>query len=414
VKGSRVVVTGVGAVTPLGIGAETFWQGLTAGCSGIRRIQAWDASGLEVQIAGEVPEFDPKNFMDFKIARRMDRFAQFAVAASREALEQSGLQITDDNRDMIGVVVNTGGGGIPTIENEVGVMHTKGPKRVSPFLIPLFAPNMASCQVSIAFGIRGPLSTSAAACASGIQAFIDAVHMIQRGEVDAIVTGGTEAGITPVAVAGLANMGALSRRNDDPPAASRPFDLGRDGFVFSEGAAIFILESEEHAINRGATILCEVSGGAYTSDAYHITAPDPTGSGAALAIKRALKWADLDPTAVDYVAAHATATSIGDVAETDAIKNALGDHAYKIALSANKSMLGHLLGAAGSVSGLACILAIRDGIVPPTINLTDPDPKCDLDYVPNIARKMTVNVALANGFGFGGQNACAVFKRYQD
>jgi 3-oxoacyl-[acyl-carrier-protein] synthase II len=408
----RVVVTGVGAITPLGIGTGAFWQGLTAGCSGIRRIEAWDPSELEVQIAGEVRGFDPKAFMDFKIARRMDRFAQFAVAASREALEHSGLDISDENREMIGVVVNTGGGGIPTIQNEVEVMQAKGPKRVSPFTIPLFAPNMASCQVSIAFGIRGPSSTSAAACASGIQAYIDAVHMIRRGEVDAVLAGGAEAGITSVAVAGLANMGALSRRNDDPAGASRPFDLGRDGFVFSEGAAVMVLESEEHAVRRGASVICEAAGGAYTSDAFHITAPDPTGRGAALAMKRALKWAELEPAAVDYVAAHATATPIGDVAETDAIKQALGDHASKVAISANKSMVGHLLGAAGAVSSLACVLAIRDNIAPPTINLTDPDPKCDLDYVPNVARKMPIDVALANGFGFGGQNACAVFRRF--
>jgi 3-oxoacyl-[acyl-carrier-protein] synthase II len=402
----------VGAVTPLGIGAETFWEGLTAGRSGIRRIEAWDPSDLEVQIGGEVRGFEAKDFMDFKAARRMDRFAQFAVAAGREALEHAGLEITDDNREMVGVVVNTGGGGIPTIENEVGLMHTKGPKRVSPFLIPLFAPNMASCQVSIAFGIRGPSSTSAAACASGVQAFVDAVHMIRRGEVDVALTGGTEAGITPVAVAGLGNMGALSRRNDDPAGASRPFDLGRDGFVFSEGAAIMVLESEEHAVRRGASVICEVAGGAYTSDAFHITAPDPSGSGAALAMKRALKWAELEPTAVDYVAAHATATPLGDIAETEALKQALGDHAYKVAISANKSMLGHLLGAAGAVSSLACVFAIRDNLVPPTINLTDPDPKCDLDYVPNTARQLPVNVAMANGFGFGGQNACAVFRRF--
>ncbi len=409
----RVVVTGVGAITPLGIGADAFWQGLTAGCSGIRRIAAWDPSGLEVQIAGEVPGFEAKQFMDFKLAKRMDRFAQFAVAASREAIEQAGLAITDENREMVGVVLNTGGGGIPTIEHEVGVMHTKGPKRVSPFLIPLFAPNMASCQVSITFGIRGPLSTSAAACASGIQAYIDAVHMIRRGEVDVVITGGTESGITPVAVTSLASMGALSHRNDDPAGASRPFDLGRDGFVFSEGAAVMVLESEEHAVRRGASVICEVAGGAYTSDAFHITAPDPSGRGAALAMKRALKWAELEPAAVDYVAAHATATSIGDVAETEALKQALGDHASKVAISANKSMVGHLLGAAGAVSSLACVLAIRDNIVPPTINLTDPDPKCDLDYVPNIARKMPVNVAIANGFGFGGQNACSVFRRFK-
>jgi 3-oxoacyl-[acyl-carrier-protein] synthase II len=408
----RVVVTGTGAVTPLGIGADTFWRELTAGHSGIKRISAWDPSDLEVQIAGEVVGFEAKDHMDFKVARRMDRFAQFAVAASNEAIAQAKLEINDDNRENIGIVLNTGGGGIPAIEHEVQVMHTKGPKRVSPFLIPLFAPNMASCQVSIVTGIRGPLSTSAAACASGIQAFIDAVHMLHRGEVDVVITGGTEAGITPVAVASLTNMTALSRRNDDPAAASRPFDLDRDGFVFSEGAAVMVLETEEHALRRGANIICEVKGGAYTSDAFHITAPDPTGAGAALAIKRALKFAGLEPTDVNYVAAHATSTTIGDIAETDALKSALGDHAYKIAASANKSMVGHLLGAAGAVSALQCVFAIRDSLVPPTINLHNQDPKCDLDYVPNAARKMPVNVALANGFGFGGQNACAVFQKY--
>ncbi len=408
----RVVVTGVGAITPLGIGAETFWRGLTAGCSGIRRIEAWDPSGLDVQIAGEVHGFVPKDFMDVKAARRMDRFAQFGVAAAREAIDQARLKITDENREQIGVVINTGGGGIPTIEGEVGVMHMRGAARVSPFLIPLFAPNMASCQVSIAFGIRGPSSTSAAACASGIQAFIDAVHMIRRGETDVVITGGTEAGITPVAVAGLANMGALSRRNDDPAGASRPFDKGRDGFVFSEGAAIMVLEAAEHAARRGADVICEALGGAYTSDAFHITAPDPSGRGAALAMKRALKWSGLQPEDVDYVAAHATATPIGDVAETEAIKQVFGDHAYALAISANKSMLGHLLGAAGAVSALGCVLAMRDNRVPPTINLTDPDPACDLDYVPNVARKMPVNVAMANGFGFGGQNAATLFRRF--
>jgi 3-oxoacyl-[acyl-carrier-protein] synthase II len=365
-----------------------------------------------VQIAGEVPGFVPKDFMDPKVARRMDRFAQFAVASAREAIEQAKLEITDENREMIGVVVNTGGGGIPTIEQEVGNMHEKGAGRVSPFLIPIFAPNMASCQVSIAFGIRGPSSTSAAACASGIQAFIDAVHIIERGEADVVLTGGTEAGITPVAIAGLANMGALSRRNGDPAGASRPFDSGRDGFVFSEGGAVMVLESEEHALNRGANIICEANGGAYTSAAFHITAPDPSGRGAALAMKRALKWSGLESTDVQYVAAHATATPIGDIAETEAIKQAFGDHARKLAISANKSMIGHLLGAAGAVSALSCVMAIVDGVVPPTINLTDPDPACDLDYVPNTSRKLDVNVAVANGFGFGGQNACAVFAKY--
>jgi 3-oxoacyl-[acyl-carrier-protein] synthase II len=408
----RVVITGVGAVSPLGIGAEATWQGLVEGRSGIRHIEAWDASNSEVKIAGEVPGFVAKEFMDFKAAKRMDRFAQFGVAAAKEAIEASGLEITDENRERIGVVVNTGGGGIPTIEHDVVAMHDKGAKFVSPFLIPLFAPNMASCQVSIAFGIHGPSITSAAACASGIQAFVDAYYMLQRDEADVIITGGTEAGITPVAVAGLANMGALSRRNDDPAGASRPFDLGRDGFVFAEGAAIMVLETEEHAARRGASVLAEAHGGAYTSDAFHITAPDPNGRGAATAMRMALERANLRPNNVQYVAAHATATPLGDIAETKAIKQAFGDHAGKLAISANKSMVGHLLGAAGAISALGCVMAIRDNKVHPTINLTDPDPECDLDYVPNVARAMRVDAAIANGFGFGGQNACTVFTRW--
>ncbi|MBA2518665.1 MAG: beta-ketoacyl-ACP synthase II [Chloroflexia bacterium] len=407
----RVVVTGLGAITPLGIGVDAFWEGLTAGRSGVRRIEHWDASALPVRIAGEVPGFVAKEFMDPKAALRMDRFAQFGVAASRQALEQARLHITDENRERIAVVMNTGGGGIPTIEDNVLTMHARGSKPVSPFLIPMFAPNMASSQVSITFGTRGPSITGVAACAAGVQAFVDAVHLLERGDADVVITGGTEAGITPVAVAGLANMRALSRRNDDPAAASRPFDLGRDGFVFGEGSAVMILETEEHADRRGAAALAYCHGGAYTSDAFHITAPDPTGTGAARAMSMAVTRAGLHPSDIDYVAAHATSTPIGDIAETKAIKIAFGDHAAKLALSANKSMLGHLLGGAGAVSSLACVLAMRDGLVPPTINLTDPDPQCDLDYVPNVARRLPVRAAIANGFGFGGQNACAVFTK---
>jgi len=409
----RIVVTGVGAVTPLGVGLKATWDGLLAGRSGIRKIQHWDASKLDVQIAGEVDGFVAKDHMDFKQAKRMDRFAQFGVAAAREALENSGLTIDESNADRVAVVVNTGGGGIPTIEHDVNMMHDRGQRFVSPLLIPLFAPNMASCQVSMAVGIHGPSITSAAACASGIQAFIDAYYMFQRDEADVILTGGTASGITPVAVAGLANMQALSKRNDDPAGASRPFDGERDGFVFSEGSAVFVLETEEHALARGANIIAEVHGGAYTSDAYHITAPHPDGRGAATAMTRAIKRAGFQPTDVDYVAAHATATSLGDVAETNALKTVFGDHAHNLAISANKSMVGHLLGAAGAVSGLGCVMAIRDNVVHPTINLHTPDPRCDLDYVPNVKREMRVNVALANGFGFGGQNAVAVFSRYQ-
>ncbi|MCA9832960.1 MAG: beta-ketoacyl-ACP synthase II [Thermomicrobiales bacterium] len=406
---TRVVVTGVGAVSPLGIGIDALWNGLTEGRSGIRHIQHFDTTNLDVKIAGEVPDFQAREFMDFKAAKRMDRFAQFAVAATREALAMSGLEITDENTDRIGIMMNTGGGGFPAIENEVGVMLNGGPKRVSPFLIPIFAPNMASCQVAMQFGVHGPTVTSVAACAAGIQAFVDAVNMIQRGDADVVITGGTEGGITPVAIASLSNMGALSHNNDDPQGASRPFDIARDGFVFSEGSAVAILESEEHAARRGANVICSVGGGSYTCDAFHITAPDPEGKGATRAMKQAMTKAGLQPEDFQYVAAHATATNIGDIAETGAVKNAFGDHAYKLALSANKSMVGHLLGAAGAISSLACILAIRDGIVPPTINLVNQDPACDLDYVPNVARQLDVQNALANGFGFGGQNAVCVF-----
>lgn len=406
----RVVVTGIGAVTPLGIGAETFWQGLTAGRSGIREIQHFDASALSVRIAGEVPGFVPSDFMDGKAARRMDRFAQFAVAASRQAIESAGLEITDANRERTAVVMNTGGGGIWTIESNIIAMERGGPGRVSPFLIPMFAPNMASSQVSIAFGIRGPVITSVAACAAGVQAFVDAVRLLECGEADAAIVGGTEAGLSPVSIAGLANMQALSRRNDDPERASRPFDAGRDGFVFGEGAAVMILETEEHAARRGASAFCYAAGGAMTADAFHITAPISDGSGAAGAMTRAMSRAGITPADVDYVAAHATSTPIGDIAETRAIERAFGDDARQVAISANKSMVGHLLGAAGAISSLACVLAIRDHLVPPTINLDDPDPECGLDYVPNVARAMPVYTALANGFGFGGQNACAVFR----
>jgi 3-oxoacyl-[acyl-carrier-protein] synthase II len=410
---TRVVVTGVGALSPLGIGAETLWEGMLAGKSGISYIENFDVSDLEVRIGGEVRNFDPRDYMDAKQAKRMDRFAHFSVTASSEALKNAGLEVTDDNRENIGVIMNTGGGGIPVMEVEVEHMLEKGPKWVHPLLIALFAPNMASCQVSMVFGIHGPTVTSSAACASGIQAFVQGYQMIERGEVDAVIAGGAEAGLRRTSVTAMANMGALSKRNDDPQGASRPFDLGRDGFVFSEGAGVLILESEEHALNRGANILAELTGGAFTSDAFHITAPNPDGIHAARAMSLAVERSKLQPQDVDYIAAHATATPLGDIAETDAIKRAFGDHAYKLAASANKSMVGHLLGAAGGISAIGSVFAIRDGIVPPTINLTDPDPKCDLDYVPNVARRMQVDVALANGFGFGGQNAVAVFKRYE-
>ena len=408
----RVVVTGLGAVSPLGIGVPALWEGLVAGRSGVRRVQYFDTENLTVKIAAEVPDFDPKAFMDPKSIRRMDRFAHFAIAGTREALADAKMEITDENRDRVAVVMNTGGGGIPTIESNVTAMAVHGPSRVGPLVIPMFAPNMASSQVSIAYGIQGPTITSAAACASGVQAFVDAVRLLQAGEADIAVTGGTEAGITPVALTSLAHMHALSRRNDDPEGASRPFDRERDGFVFGEGAGVLILETEEHAVRRGASVYAEALGGALTSDAFHLTAPEPSGRGARMAMTNALKRAEMEPHELDYIAAHATATQIGDIAETRAIKDALGDHARRVAISANKSMIGHLLGAAGAISAVACVLAIRDGVVPPTINLDYPDPDCDLDYIPHVARQMPVRAAMVNGFGFGGQNASTIFRRF--
>jgi len=409
---TRIVVTGVGAITPLGIGANTYWRGIVDGRSGISYIDAFDTSDLEVKIGGQVRGFNPRDFMDFKVAKRMDRFAQFAVAASREAIENANLTIDDSNRERVAVMVNTGGGGIPAIGLEVENMITKGPRSVHPLLIPVFAPNMASCQVSMAFGIHGPSVTSVAACAAGVQAFIDAVNLIKRGDADVAITGGTEAGLTQVAIASLASMTALSRRNDPPEAASRPFDSARDGFVFSEGSAIMVLETEEHALARGANIIAEVVGGSMTSDAYHITAPAPGGAGAARAMKRALARNEIAPESVDFVAAHATATDVGDIAETEALKSAFGDHAYKLSISANKGAIGHLLGAAGATSSMNAVLAIRDGIIPPTINLTNQDPRCDLNYTPLVAVRRPVQVSIANGFGFGGQNAVCIFRAY--
>jgi 3-oxoacyl-[acyl-carrier-protein] synthase II len=408
----RVVVTGLGAVSPLGIGVPALWEGLVAGRSGVRRVQHFDTENLTVKIAAEVPDFDPKEFMDPKSVRRMDRFAHFAIAGTREALADAALEISDENRERVAVVMNTGGGGIPTIESNVTAMAVHGPSRVGPLVIPMFAPNMASSQVSIAFGIQGPTITSAAACASGVQAFVDAVRLLQAGEADIAVTGGTEAGITPVALTSLANMHALSRRNDDPEGASRPFDRERDGFVFGEGAGVLILETEEHAVRRGASVYAEALGGALTSDAFHLTAPEPSGRGARMAMTNALNRAKMEPQELDYIAAHATATQIGDIAETLAIKDALGDHARRVAISANKSMIGHLLGAAGAISAVACVLAIRDGVVPPTINLDYPDPDCDLNYIPHVARQVPVHAAMVNGFGFGGQNASTIFRRF--
>lgn len=409
----RAVVTGLGAITPIGNDAETFWRNLLAGTSGVGPITTYDPADEEVRIAAEVKGFDPATWMDFKQARRMSRFSQFAVAAAAQAIEDGGLEITDANRDEIGVIVNTGGGGIGDVAMGERTFLEQGGKRVSPFMVPMLSPSMAACQISIQNRLRGPVIASVAACASGVQALIDAQRLIEHGDVEAVLAGGTESAILPVAFAALANMGALSKRNDDPAGASRPFDAERDGFVFGEGAAVLLVESAEHAERRGARIIAEVAGGAMTGDAFHISAPDPTGEGAARAMVKALRDAGVTPEEVDYVAAHGTSTPLNDATETKAIHAAFGAHAAKLAVSSNKSMVGHTLGAAGAISAMAAVCTIRDGMIAPTINYQTPDPACDLDYVPNVARSATVRTAIVNGFGFGGQNAVAVFRRYE-
>ncbi|MFN2484614.1 MAG: beta-ketoacyl-ACP synthase II [Candidatus Limnocylindria bacterium] len=405
------VVTGIGAVSPIGNDAETFWRNLTGGCSGVARIASFDASGEEVRIAAEVTGFDPAAYLEPKSARRMSRFSQLAVAAAAQAVESSGLEVADANRADIAVIVNTGGGGIAEVEAAARIHATAGPKRVSPFTVPMFSPSMAACQVSIANRLHGPVIASVAACASGVQAYVDALRLIQHGDVEVVIAGGAESAITAPSISALANMGALSKRNDEPERASRPFDAERDGFVFGEGAAIMVVESEEHAARRSATPLARLLGGALTADAFHISAPEPSGSGAALAMQRAVRDAQIETDAVDYVAAHGTSTPLNDATETRALKAVFGSHAHRLMVSSNKSMIGHTLGAAGAFSALAAVLAIRDGVVPPTINQETPDPECDLDYVPNVARRARVDTAIVNGFGFGGQNAVAVLAR---
>jgi 3-oxoacyl-[acyl-carrier-protein] synthase II len=404
-------VTGLGAITPIGNDVATFWSNLTGGVSGIATISSFDPSGYEVRIAGEVKGFEPRDWMDFKQARRMSRFSQLAVAAARQAIDDAGLSIGEHNRDDIAVVMNTGGGGLQEVAAGEVTLMTKGADRVSPFMVPMMSPSMAACQISIQNGITGPVITSVAACAAGVQAFVDAQRLIELGDVDVVVTGGTEAAILPVSFAALGNMGALSTRNDDPAAASRPFDGERDGFVFGEAAAVLIVESLEHAEKRGAPVLVELAGGALTADAFHISAPEPSGQGATKAMQRAIRDAHLEPEQIDAIFAHGTSTPLNDATETRAIRAAFGEHADRLAVTSNKSMVGHTLGAAGAISALSATLAIRDGILPPTINQETPDPDCDLDYVPNVARHGTLDAVLVNGFGFGGQNAVAAFTR---
>jgi 3-oxoacyl-[acyl-carrier-protein] synthase II len=409
---TRVFITGLGAITPIGNDAPTFWQNLIAGVSGAGPITAFDSTDFPIHIGCEVKGFDPSLWMDHKMARRTARVTQFSLAAARQALTDANLSINPDDSENVGVVIATGGGGMTLLEEGTQVLIEKGPRSVSPLLLPTMMPNAVSCLVSIETGAKGPVLTSTLACASGNYALIESYNFMQRGEADVIIAGGVESATSPLTFATLARMGALSQRNDDPVRASRPFDADRDGFVYGEGAAVMILETEEHARARGAKVYAEVLGGRLSGDAYHITAPDPEGSGAVRAMRGALRSAGLQPNDVDVVFAHGTSTLLNDTTETKAIKKALGEHAYKVAVTGTKSMLGHTLGAAGALSAMAAALTMHEGIIPPTINQERPDPECDLDYVPNHARRAEVNVALVNAFGFGGQNVVLAMKRY--
>ena len=410
----RIVITGIGPVTPIGVGVDAFWTSLTQGRSGARRVPDLVDAGLKVQIAADIPDFDPSEYMEPKSARRMARFAQLAVAASRLAVKDAGLDLTEHDPERVAAVINTGGGGVTTISQQTEVLNSKGPGRVSAMFVPMMAGNMASCQVSIQLGLRGPALTSLAACAASIYAFIDGRQLLLGGEADLALTGGTESNVSALGISGLANMQALSRRNDDPEAASRPFDKDRDGFVFGEGAVVCVTESLACARERGARIYAEVLGGGRTADAYHITAPDPDGDGAARAMSAALRNSGLNPEEIGYICAHGTSTPLNDAIETRAIRTVFGDHADHLAVSSVKSMTGHLMGAAGALSGAATALALYHGVLPPTINHETPDPDCDLDYVPNEARDCGLNVALVNGFGFGGQNGVVALSRIEN
>lgn len=411
----RAVVTGVGAVMPIGNDFETYWRNLRDGVTGTRPITSFDASGFEVRIAAEVRDFDPSSVMDAKMARRMSRFIHLAMGAGREAVRSSGLDfetMTPEQRDRVAVVVNTGGGGIEAIIDGTHVHDTKGPRFVSAFAVPALSGSMAGCMLSMEYGLTGPVMTQVAACATSVIAFHDALRLIATGEADVVLAGGSEAPIVPMGVAALSNMTALSKRNDDPATASRPFDATRDGFVLGEGAGVVVVESAEHALARGATPLAEILGGALTADAFHISAPDPTGRGQARAMTNAMRNAGVAPDEVDWIVAHGTSTPLNDVTETRAIKAAYGSAAATRAVSSPKSMVGHLVGAAGIASALAAIGGIRDGVIAPTANLHNPDPECDLDYVPLVAREARVDTVAVNGFGFGGQNAVTILRRF--
>jgi len=407
----RVVVTGLGAVTPIGNTVADYWEGLTSAKNGVEAITLFDAAQHACRFAAEVKNFDPSGFIEPKDAKRWDRFCKFGVVAAKQALADSGLTITPDNAHRIGVSIGSGVGGLLTMETQAHVLKDKAPGRVSPFTVPMMIPNMATGLAAIALGAKGPSSAVATACAAGSNAIGDAFQLLQLGKADAMICGGAESAITPLGVAGFASAKALSFRNDDPSTASRPFDKTRDGFVIGEGSGILVLETLAHAEARGATILAEIVGYGTTCDAHHITSPTPGGVGGAAAMRLALEDGGIAAESVDYVNAHGTSTPANDSNETAAIKSALGSRAHDIPVSSTKSMTGHLLGGSGGIEAVACVLALRNGVVPPTINYNNPDPECDLDVVPNTARELTLGTVLSNSFGFGGHNVCLAFRR---
>lgn len=412
-KDIRVVVTGIGVISPLGLDLHTMWQNLVAGRSGIGPITLFDASQFDVRIAGEAHGFEPTNYMSARDARRADRFSQFAIAALQEALAQSNLSLDEHNAHKVGVIMGSGIGGVRTYTDELEVLRLKGPRRVSPLLTPMISVDIPAVQTALRLGARGPTMGISSACATGANAIGQAYETIRRGHAQAMFTGGFEACIHPISVATFSRMRALSRRNDDPTAASRPFDADRDGFVMAEGGAVLVLENLEFAQARGAEPLGEMIGYASTSDAIHVTAPDPDGVGVARCMTLVMKHGGIKPTDVSYINTHGTSTKLGDPAETQAIKRAFGDYAYEVPASATKSMHGHLVGGTGSLEAAITIQALRTGIIPPTINLDTPDPECDLDYVPNQAREDDLEVGLSNSMGFGGHNATLLFKKYR-
>ena len=411
-KRKRVVITGVGAITPIGNTPVQYWEGLVSGRNGIGEITLFDAHRHTCRIAGEVKNFDPHDYMDRKEAKRMDRFAQFGVAAAIQAQADAQFVINDLNAEQVGVIIGSGIGGLKVLEDQQTIYLNRGPDRCSPFMIPMMIANMAAGLTAIHTGAKGPNSCTVTACAAGSNAIGDAFRLIQGGYAQAMICGGAEAAVTPLSIAGFASARTLSTRNDDPAHASRPFDRDRDGFVLGEGSGILILEELQHALSRQARIYAEIVGYGMTCDAYHMTSPVPGGEGAARAIRMALKDAGLNPEQINYINAHGTSTSLNDSTETAAMKKALGNHAYKVAISSTKSMTGHLLGGSGGIEAVATVLAIANNRIPPTINLENPDPQCDLDYVPNSSRDLDIEVALSNSFGFGGHNVTLAFKKY--